>query len=57
MNAKTVVIDATRSGVYRAPARLDTLQKTAGKAGFVWMDLPLQAVSNKKQFLAICAKQ
>ena len=57
MSNPAAAIAAQRSGVYRAPAQVDVLQKAAGKAGLVWMELPLQAVSNKKQFLAVCAKQ
>ncbi len=56
MSAKAA-IEAKRSGVYHAPAQLDIVRKAAGKAGLVWVDLPLQAVSNKQQFLAVCAKQ
>ena len=55
MSATAIV--AKRSGVYRAPAPVDELRTAAGKAGCVWLDLPLQAVTNKKQFLAVCAKQ
>jgi hypothetical protein len=57
MSAKSAVIEAKHSGVYRAPAQVEALQKAAGKAGLAWMELPLQAVANKKQFLAVCAKQ
>jgi RNAse (barnase) inhibitor barstar len=52
-----VTIEAKRSGVYCAPAQIDVLQNAAVKAGMVWIDLPLKAVANKKQFLAMCAKQ
>lgn len=52
-----VAIVAKRSGVYRAPAQVDALRTAAGKAGCVWMELPMQTVANKKQFLAVCAKQ
>jgi RNAse (barnase) inhibitor barstar len=51
------MLQAKRSGVYRAPAPVDALQTAAGKAGLVWIELPLQAVATKKQFLAVCAKQ
>ena len=60
MSAKASLMDAKRSGVYCAPPdakSIDALQKAAVKAGQVWMDLPLQGVANKKQFLALCAKQ
>ncbi|MEQ1773224.1 MAG: barstar family protein [Burkholderiales bacterium] len=57
MSAIPAVITAKRSGIYRAPAQVEELQKAAGKAGLAWMALPLQAVANKKQFLAVCAKQ
>lgn len=57
MSAKSPVVDAKRSGVYRAPADVDALRKAAVKAGLSWMDLPLQSVTNKKQFMAACAKQ
>jgi RNAse (barnase) inhibitor barstar len=50
-------IEAKRSGVYRAPASIDALRQAAHKAGFAWIELPLQAVANKQQFLAVCAKQ
>ncbi len=57
MSAKSPAIDAKRSGVYRAPTDVDALRKAALKAGLAWMDLPLQSVSSKKQFMALCAKQ
>jgi RNAse (barnase) inhibitor barstar len=50
-------MEAERSGVYRTPAHVAALRKEAGKAGFQWFDVPLQAVSGKKQFFAVCAKQ
>lgn len=50
-------IEAKRSGVYRAPASVDVLRKSAGKRKCVWVELPLSAVSSKKQFMAVCAKQ
>jgi len=56
MSAKAA-IEASRSGVYRAPAQVDALRKSAEKTQLLWLDLPLQAVSNKKQFLAVCAQQ
>jgi RNAse (barnase) inhibitor barstar len=57
MSTGAATIAAKRSGVYRAPVQVEALQKAASKAGLAWIDLPLQAVSNKKQFLAVCAKQ
>ncbi len=57
MSAKSPAMDAKRSGVYRAPAQVDVLRKAAVKAGLAWLDLPLQSVTNKKQFMAVCAKQ
>ncbi len=57
MSANAGTIEATRSGVYRAPVSVDALRKAAGKGTFVWLELPLSTVSNKKRFLAACAKQ
>lgn len=56
MSAKFPALDAKRSGIYRAPADVNALRKAAVKAGLSWMDLPLQSVANKKQFMAVCAK-
>lgn len=56
MSTNAATIEAKRSGVYRTPAHADALRKAAGKA-LTWFDVPLQSVSNKKQFLAVCAKQ
>lgn len=50
-------IDARRSGIYRAPARVDALRKTAAADGLVWLAMPLNAVTNKDQFLALAKKQ
>jgi Barstar (barnase inhibitor) len=50
-------IEAKRSGVYRAPASVDVLRDQAKKTGLLWLDLPLQAVTGKQQFLTVCAKQ
>ena len=55
--ASGVPIEAKRSGVYRAPPSVDSLREQAKKTGLVWVDMPLQAVSAKAQFLAVCAKQ
>ncbi len=55
--AAAVAIEAKRSGVYRAPASVDSMRDQAKKIGLLWLDLPLQAVSGKQQFLAVCAKQ
>ena len=59
MNAMNALatLDAKRSGVYRAPAGMDALRQAAGKAGLVWLDIPLAAVTSKVQFLALCKKQ
>ena len=57
MNAKAATIEAKRSGVYRAPPQVDSVREQAKKVGLMWLDLPLQAVSDKQQFLAVCAKQ
>ena len=57
MSTKAAAITAKRSGVYRVPARVAALRNAAGTAGLAWMDLPLDAVVNKKQFFAACAKQ
>jgi len=60
MSAKSnnaVAIEAKRSGIYCTPATIDMLRKAAAKAGLTWLDMPLAAVTNKKQFLALCAKQ
>ena len=51
------VIEAKRSGVYRAATSVVHLREQAKKIGLVWLDLPLNAVSNKKQFLDVCARQ
>jgi len=57
MSAKAATIEAGRSGVYRAPAHIDALRKAAGSAALAWIELPLRAVANKKQFLAVCTTQ
>jgi Barstar (barnase inhibitor) len=51
------VIEAKRSGVYRAPASVSHVREQAKKIGLVWLDLPLNAVSTQKQFLDVCARQ
>ncbi len=56
MSTNAATIEAKRSGVYRTPAHADALRKAAGNA-LTWFDVPLQSVSNKKQFLTVCAKQ
>ena len=33
------------------------MRRAAEKAGLAWLDLPLQSVSSKKQFLETCARQ
>ena len=50
-------ITAKRSGVYRVPARIAALRKAAGTAGLAWIDLPLHAVVDRKQFFKMCATQ
>ena len=50
-------IEATRSGVYRTPAQVEAVRKAAVKAQLAWVDLALQAATDKKQFLAVCEKQ
>ena len=57
MSANSAAIEARHSGVYRAPAHVGGLQKAAAGAGLEWIELPLQTVSDKQQFLAVCAKQ
>lgn len=56
MNAP-ILIDAKRSGLYRAPANVDALRKAAAVAAMTWLDMPLVAVTDKQQFLALCKKQ
>lgn len=51
------ILTAKQSGVYRAPAQFDSVRKSAAAAGQVWLDMPLVAVTDKKQFLALCKKQ
>jgi Barstar (barnase inhibitor) len=53
----TKVIEAKRSGVYRAPKDIAALRKAAATAEALWLELPLAGVANKKQFFAACAKQ
>ncbi len=55
--ATSATIAAKRSGVYRAPAQVDAVRKDAAAAGLTWLDMPLAAVTDKQQFLALCAKQ
>jgi RNAse (barnase) inhibitor barstar len=57
MNANTTTLEAKRCGVYRAPAGMDLLRKAAAAAGLTWLDMPLAAVTDKTQFLALCKKQ
>lgn len=51
------VIEAKRSGVYRAPKDTVALRKAAIAAGVLWLELPLEGVANKRQFFAVCTKQ
>jgi RNAse (barnase) inhibitor barstar len=55
MSVNATSLAAKRSGVYRAPTVVAALRKAA--AGLAWMELPLDAVANKKQFFAVCARQ
>ena len=55
--ANALAIAAKRSGVFRAPARIEVLRATATQGGFLWLELPLGAVTDKTQFFALCAKQ
>ncbi len=57
MSASAETLGAKRSGVYRAPADVESVRKAAGKNLCIWLELPLLAVSNKKQFMNVCAKQ
>jgi hypothetical protein len=57
MSANTKQLEAKRCGVYRAPAAVDALRKAASAAGLTWLDMPLAAVTDKTQFLALCKKQ
>lgn len=51
------VIEARHSGVYQAPANVLALRRAAAAAGLIWLDMPLAAVNNKQQFLALCKLQ
>lgn len=55
--ASAPAIEAKRSGVYRAPASVNNLRDQAKNHGLVWLDLPLNAVSSKKQFFDVCTRQ
>jgi hypothetical protein len=57
MSANPSMLDATRCGVYRTPAGLNAMRKAAVAAGLAWLDMPLAAVTDKAQFLALCKKQ
>jgi RNAse (barnase) inhibitor barstar len=50
-------IEAKRSGMYRSPAQMDAVRKDAAATGLTWLEMPLAAVTNKQQFLTLCAKQ
>lgn len=50
-------IASNRCGVYRSPAAMDALRKAAVSAGLVWLDMPLAAVNDKAQFLALAKRQ
>ena len=50
-------INANRSGLYCAPASVASLRKSAAAAGLTWLDMPLAAVNDKMQFLALCKTQ
>ena len=55
--ASAPAILAKRSGVYRAPASVDSVREQAKMNGLIWLDLPLNAASTKKQFIDVCARQ
>lgn len=57
MHPDPTMLEARRCGLYRAPASLETLHKAAAAAGLTWLDMPLSAVTDKEQFLALCKKQ
>lgn len=57
MSANAATIEAKRSGVYRTPALVNGVREQAKKIGLLWLELPLNAVSDKQQFLAVCTKQ
>jgi RNAse (barnase) inhibitor barstar len=57
MSANPTTLEAKRCGVYRTPGGVDALRKAARTAGLVWLDMPLAAVTDKTQFLALCKKQ
>lgn len=57
MRPDTTMLPATRCGVYRSPAAMEALHKAAAAAGLTWLDMPLSAVTDKTQFLALCKKQ
>lgn len=44
------------SGVYLAPADVDTLREAAKGAGIAWFDVNLARAGDKREFLAACAK-
>ncbi len=50
-------LEAKRSGVYRAPASVNSLRDQAKNYGLVWLDMPLNAVSAKKPFFDLCVRQ
>jgi hypothetical protein len=52
-----VILDAKRSGLYRAPPSVVALRASAAAAGLTWLEMPLVAVTDKQQFLALCKKQ
>ena len=56
MNASTR-LEGKRSGLYCGPASLDALRKAAAAQGLIWLEMPMAAVSDKQQFLALCKKQ
>ncbi len=57
MNGNTANLAASRCGLYRAPARMDSVRNAAAAAGLTWLDMPLAAVTDKAQFLTLCKTQ
>lgn len=50
-------LEGKRSGLYSAPSSIDALRKAAVAQGLTWLDMPMAAVRDKQQFLALCKKQ
>jgi len=45
-----------RSGLYGVPRSTDALRRAAVAAGVAWIDLDLERVAGKREFLATCAR-